>query len=495
MEKESFQMKKILATVLVLSLLLSLAVVGASALSSNVTADTWSTVELKALYVQSGADIYSDLNEDYLEFWWEDEVPESNDEWLMACTINMRGFAMSPDGRYLYMGTLNGGTGVRGVVVYDTQKCVVTDLYYHFDGEEAGLPGSPYSYAKGIAADDRGYVYVGFAFSQNYNLVNLGIAQQMEDGSLEEVALEAVYEFGDPGDTGGIKVGVNGVDVAKVGDKYYCYVMVNYDYDALYCFDVTDPASPKLNEDFGDNGLINFSDDANPIKADGFTLKEGQYMDVDDDGTIWLVVNANEGKDGIMKIAPDGSACVDLVELSGIYSVEHEGGFLLCGLKSGASVEILDDASYEKLASVPLTAEYGDRVVRMQVVNDVLFVCDAGADTTNFNAIHAAPLSADGQVFFDQLVANLSQSGDGETEVATEETTEPAAEETEAPTEEATEAPDDGTEAPTDAATKAPDDQVTEPAADEGCSSVLSVSAVLTMLVTAVAAAFVRKKD
>ena len=230
-------------------MMISLASLGVSALSPDVTADTWGTLELQALYVQSGGDIYSDLNDDYFEYWWEDEVPEL-DNWSQACTINMRGFGMSTDGRYLYMGTLNGGTGVRGVVVYDTERCVVTDLYYAYDGE-AGLEGSPFSYAKGIDADDRGYVYAGFAFSKNYNVVKLGIAQQKEDGTLEEVALESVYEFGEPGDEGGIHVGVNGVAVAKVGDKYYCYVMVNYDYDALYCLDVTDPANPKLNKDFG----------------------------------------------------------------------------------------------------------------------------------------------------------------------------------------------------------------------------------------------------
>ena len=428
-------MKKILAVALVLTMLLSLAVVGASALSlavvgasalsPNVDASTWESLELKALYVQSDADIYSDLDEDYWEYWWEDEVPESDDAWLMASTINMRGFAMSPDGRYLYMGQLNGGTGVRGVVVYDTQKCVVTDLYYHYDGE-AGLEGSPYSYAKGIAADDRGYVYVGYAFSLNYNLVNLGIAQQKEDGALEEVSLTAAYAFGEPGDAGGIHVGVNGVDVVKVGDSYYCYVMINYDYDALYCFDVTDPANPKLNKDFGDNGLINFSDDANPVVAPGYTLKEGQYMDVDDDGVIWLVVNTNEGMDGVMKISPNGSSCVSFAELQGVYSVEHEGGFLLCGMKDGSAVVVLDDASFEQVASVPVVADYGDRIVRVLVVNDVLFVADAGNDTHGNNAVHAAPLTADGQEFFDSLVANFSKSGEEPGEDSSEAESTPA---------------------------------------------------------------------
>ncbi len=433
-------MKRFFAILLCAVMLVSLSVAGASAASVD-----WSSVELQALYIQSGADIYSDLNEDYYEFWWEDEIPEL-ENWYLACTINMRGFAMSPDGRYLYMGQLNGGTGVRGVVVYDTHKAVVTDLYYTYDGE-VGLEGSPFSYAKGIAADDRGYVYVGFAFSKNYNVVNLGIAKQMEDGTLEEVSFGSVFEFGDPGAEGGIHVGVNGVDVAKVGDKYYCYTMINYDYDALYCFDVTDPEAPKLNKDFGTDGCIIFSEPSNTVAGSGFTLKEGQYMDVDEDGAIWLAVNANEGKDGIMKLTSDGSACIDVIELSGVYSVEHYDAYLLCGLKDGSAVVVLDDTSYETVATIPLTAEYGDRVVRMLIVNDVLFVADAGNDTTDYNAVHAAPLSADGQAFFEKLVGYLADpmNDEEETEVPVDETLGEG--ETEAPTDEV---PDDVTETPTD---------------------------------------------
>jgi hypothetical protein len=371
----------------------------------------------------------------------------------------------------------------------------VTDLYYHYDGE-AGLEGSPYSYAKGIAADDRGYVYVGFAFSRNYNVVNLGIAQQKDDGTLEEVAFEAAFEFGDAGDEGGIHVGVNGVDVAKVGDKYYCYMMINYDYDALYCFDVTDPANPKLNKDFGTNGVIEFSAPSNTVAGAGFTLKEGQYMDVDDDGTIWLVANGNEGTDGIMKLAPDGSACAEVIELKGIYSVEHEGGFLLCGMKDGSSVVVIDDASYETIATIEVPADYGDRVTRMLVINDVLFVCDAGSDSNPLNAVHAAPLSAAGQEFFNQLVENLSHAGEevttaapaDETTAPTVEETQPKVEETQAPAEKETQAPAADT---VEQGTKAPAEST--PAEKKGCGSTVGVAAGAVLLA---AAAFVaRKKD
>ena len=494
--KGDSMMKRFWVCLLTVILLLSTAVVGTSAISVNVEDHSWVEAELKPLVIQSDSNIYSEHAEDYYEFWWEDEVPESDGNWLQASTINMRGFGMSADGRYMYMGTLNGGTGVRGVVVYDTQKCVVTDLYYHYDGE-SGLDGSPYSYAKGISADDRGYVYVGFAFSKNYNVVNLGIAQQKDDGTLEEVAFEAAYEFGNPGDSSGIHVGVNGVDVVKIGEKYYCYVMTNYDYDALYCFDVTDPTNPTLNKEFGINGMIEFSAASNTVAGAGFTLKEGQYMDVDEDGAVWLVVNANEGKDGIMKIAADGSACVDVVEMAGIYSVEHEGAYLLCGMKDGSAVVVLDDTTYETIATIEVPADYGDRVTRMLVINDVLFVCDAGSDTNPTNTVHAAALSAEGQSFLEQLIANQVNYGKEEgTEASTDDQapadTDPADTKAPADTEASadTQAPAD-TKAPAGDGTKAP--EATTPVAESGCASTVGFAAVAVLMA---AAAFVaRKKD
>ena len=129
----------------------------------------------------------------------------------------------------------------------------------------------------------------------------------------------------------------------------------------------------------------------------------------------------------------------------------------------------------------------------MLVINDVLFVADAGNDSTNFNAVHAAPLTGAGQEFFDRLVANLNRSGEDteaptETSDATEAPTE-TSDVTEAPTEAPTDAPD-GTEAPTDApdaGTEAP----TEPA-KSGCGSALGFGVVA--LLTVAAAVMMTKK-
>ncbi len=301
-------MKRFLVCLLLVTLMLSFSAVGASAYELD--AAGWGEVQLHALIGHNG-DLYSELAEDYFGLWWEEEIPELDGEIVRCSDVNMRGFTMSANGEYAYFGMLNGDNcGVRGVLALDMISGEFTDMYYKHNEVNANV--NPFSYPKGLAADDRGYVYVGFAYSKNFNVLHLGIAQQMEDGTLEEKSYTEVCNFGTPGDETGTNLGVNGVDVVKIDEKYYCYVMANYTHDALYCYDVTDPANPVLNTEFGTDGAIRFSDDPEAVAGDGFTLKEGQYLDVDDDGTIWLVVNSNEGPYGIMRISADGKLCEKL---------------------------------------------------------------------------------------------------------------------------------------------------------------------------------------
>ncbi|MBE6697905.1 MAG: SMP-30/gluconolactonase/LRE family protein [Ruminococcaceae bacterium] len=453
------------------------------------------SAELQGLFFQDSDFIYSDVAEDYEAWWWEDYVEET-DSFPMAAYINMRGFSMSADGRYAYMGTLNGGSGVRGVVVLDTQKGRITDLYYTYN-EINALEGSPFSYAKGIAADERGYVYVGFAYSSNYNYLSLGVAKQEENGELTEICQIPVYQNEyQPGDSIGTKIGVNGVEVAKVGDKYYCFVMSNYEHDVLYCYDVTDPANPVLNKDFGFEGMIDFADEDCPIELDGKKLDEGQYMAVDDNGTVWLCASLQGGGTGIIKIDPAGTTCQAYIEQSGAYSIAHEGNYLLVGLKDGSAIEVLDDSTYEKVGSIEVPD--ADRVTRIQLINDTLYVCGAGNDSMTYNYIYAAPLNADAKAAFDAQVAKLNayqQSEDDgeetetETETDAEATTEAITDaETEATTQAQTNAP--GTQAPqTDAPTE------TEAQQQGGCGSIIGSGALIAISVLGACLIVKKKKD
>jgi len=479
-------MKKLLALILFASLCMGCLCLVTSA---EYTEEDLLGAELQGLFCQDGEYITSDLSENYEAWWWEGEAPET-EEYYMAAYINMRGFSMSADGRYAYMGTLNGGTGMRGVVVLDTQVGKITDMYYSYN-EENALPGSPFSYAKGIAADDRGYVYVGFAYSVNYNYLSLGIAQQGENGKLTEVVEIPVYQNDlEPGDEAGTKIGVNGVEVAKVGDKYLCFVMSNYQHDALYCYDVTDPANPVLYKSWGIEGVIDFADPDCTIDLDGKHLDEGQYMAVDADGTVWLCASLVEGGTGIIKIDPAGITCQAYIEYSGAYCIAHKGNLLLVGLKDGTAVDVLNDSTYEKLGSIEVPD--ADRVTRIQIVGDTLYVCGAGNDSMTYNYIYAAPLTAEAKTAFDAQVAAIDKyrQEDDNGEETTDETTEPDATteaETETPTDAKTEAPT--TEAP---ATEAPTDQ---PEQEGGCGSIVGGSAMIALLSLGACVAIKKKKD
>lgn len=506
-------MRRGMSVLLCLAMILTAATLSASALSSDVTADSWDDVELQAFICQQGEYFCSDMAEDFWnDEWWYQEIPElDNNEEMLAC-INVRGFAVSPDLKYAFLGHLNGGTGFRGCAMLDLATGAITDVYYHYEEENLDSSATRFSFPKGIGADDRGYVYVGFALSSNYNVVNLGIAQVNEtEKTLDEVALVPVYEWGQPGDVGGIQIGVNGVDVARIGDRYYCYCMVNYAYDALVCYDVTDPANPVLNTEFGTNGAIIFTDDDCPVFPEGTRLEDGNFLDVDEDGTIWLCAKFKNGKYGVMKIAPDGSACAGSFETeTSAFCVAHAGGYLIVGDKSGQSVDVYDDSSFEKVGSPKFDTDvYGHCFSMIQVIDDILIVDDGdNNDTSGYNAILVAPLTADAEVKLSEMVTTLNGGEEPESETETDEKTpdesqepssetatkdttpDPSGEETnQDPSGEETTQPTAG-----ESGTKAPGEGDTEATESTGCKSVVGGASAVLALGVAVCGVAVRKK-
>ena len=200
-----------------------------------------------------------------------------------------------------------------------------------------------------------------------------------------------------------------------------------------------------------------------------------------------------EGGNGIIKIDPTGITCQNTIELSGVYSVAHVGKFLLAGLKDGSAIKVLDDASFAEVASI--TVPDADRITRMQVRNDTLYVCGAGNDSMTYNYVYAAPLTADAQAALDAQAANLNKyqqendTGEAETEAPAN---------TDAQTEAATEAKTDApeTEAKTEApATTAPESEAqTEPEAKGGCGSVIGGAAIVAAIALG-ALVIAKKKD
>ncbi len=410
-------MKRLCAAILTLLLTVSLLSLAPGAASTDKTPDpaVWAEVELRPLYIQRDYTLYSGINKDFSVEWPKFPIPEIGGEDIS--TVNMRGFALSPDGRYCYMGTQHGGQNrVRGVTVLRTMTGEITDFYYHYDGP-SGNRDVPFSYPKSIAADTRGYVYIGMTYSESYNVAHLAICRQEADGTLAEVAYVPICDFGPAGDTGGKKVGVYGVDVVELGGRTYCYAMTNYDCDALLRYDVTDPENPVLSTDFGSGGRLDFAGDI--LNPHGLTLTEGLYMDVDSDGTVYLAANAQGGRDVILVLQPDGKACRRVIDLDDVYCVEILGDLLLCGLQSGNQVAVLDRASGRRLASLSTADGYGERITRIQILGDVIFVADAASLAAPGNAIYVGGLSEAGLDFISEI---LVAQNTGEDPLAPEDT-------------------------------------------------------------------------
>jgi hypothetical protein len=157
-------MKKMIPLLLCLSMLLTVCAVTVptAALNDSVNDSTWSEIELKALVYQEGKSFYSALAKGYENYdsGWK-EIRELDGEEREICSINMRGFCVTPDGKYALMGHLN-GSNFRGCALYDFASGAITDVYYRFDSEQdPSVAQGPFSYVKGIAADDRGNVYCG----------------------------------------------------------------------------------------------------------------------------------------------------------------------------------------------------------------------------------------------------------------------------------------------------------------------------------------------
>ncbi len=394
-------MRRIRAALAAITLLLLALSVAVSASDYETKASAWAGVELRALYVQNDMRLLSDINPDFKADWPLFDVDHAGD--AVTSTVNMRGFALSPDGKFAYMSVLHGGGDkVRGMFVMETMtgKILAYDTRYDGDVCDGALPH--FSYPKGLAADERGYVYMGYTLSESYNETYLRIVRQNEDGTLTRVSEIPVCSLGTPGDAGGTKVGINGVDVVDIDGRTLCYVVTNYDHDALYCFDVTDPEKPVLRKDFGENGCRMLS------TLGAYTIDEALYLDVDTDGSVYLAITATDSSGGVAILAPDGRTCRKVIASDNVYSVELVGNFLLCGARTGGTITVLNRQTGRQVTTLSVDDTYGERITRMQITHDVLFVCDAGSVAGVANAVYAAPLSAAGQAFLDEIV--LSQN-------------------------------------------------------------------------------------
>ncbi len=379
-------MKRTLSIIIAAIMILAIAAAPASAIADN----EWETLKVTQVVQVSTGINYAD-NED-LEYGKQ----------------TMRGFAVSPDGKKLFGGFLNPKNS-SALVMFDTETSRATGyyVYYQTDGQT--------SYPKGIDADDRGYVYVGLAYNPNNGVANMAILDysktDAQTGFLKEVSVTEIVREADPGT--GAKVGVNGLKVKAVGNGYYAYVVINYDVDYLYRYNVTNPEQPVLDATFGDAGRMVLGADA--FKIEGEAITEGNYLDVDDDGLIYLAATTSSGQ-YLLKISDDGRSVLGYTAQRKAYGVAVWEDKVICSSQNSPhEIIVYRTSNFEKVGQftiaeanvvIPggpsidhISYDPVNSICTLKVAAGCLFFCDQGNGSGDCDQIFLAGLNDEGRAF------------------------------------------------------------------------------------------------
>lgn len=436
------------------------------------------TVMMSCLYLPASA-VSIDWNNVKLESLVDimNSYVETSDSLLEDGQYCMRGFAVSPDGRFAFGGFLNPNS-TAAMNVIDLETALPVACYVH-EQTEGGR-----GYPKGIAVDDRGYVYVGEAYYPNYGSVDYAILSYSDKGELTEMGFYNAITDGTPGDQNGTKLGVNGVDVVKLDGKYYMYMVINYDWSRLYRFDVTDVKAPKLDTSFGTGGFVDLKN--------VHSMTTAQYLDVDTDGTIYIGATTTSDS-GVYVLSSDGMTLLNSAACKKGYAVALWEDYIFVSTQSGPTcVNVFDKVTLQPVSTIECH-DGANSYVYLAVVNDVLYVGDQGNGNADYDSIVVAPLSDAGKKIISDrkaaYAAALETTPADTTTAAPKDTTTPAPKETTTP------APDDSTTAPKDTTTAAPKDTTTAGKSEKsGCGSAVALGLV-ACIIPAAAIIVKKKKD
>ena len=274
----------------------------------------------------------------------------------------LRAFAVDPNGNYYYGGFLNNGTPTVYQFNAKTGDPICT---YQFDSNE-----DDGAYIKALAADDRGYVYMGVANKANNGAVYFAICS--EDGLKEIKWVKIEIE---------VKIGVNGAAIRELGGKYYLYFITNYDSDRLYCYDVTDVNNPKIMEAFGNDGFT--SGGGYLDLTSGFGMQDANNITIDEQGYIYICATTGTGSKGdtIFKVSSSGTGVVAQASVSECFGVAILGnGYLAACTYEGmdSKVHILNQADLTPVTVVGY--DNANNFTQLGMIGNRIYMADQGPD-------------------------------------------------------------------------------------------------------------------
>ena len=272
--------------------------------------------------------------------------------------FQMRGFTASPDGKYVYAGVLQGG---RLVGRYDTATKELKGTYKPASADNE-------LYCKGLAVDDRGYLFVGITHASHSDIAIAAVDENMEQvGYLSE-------------DLGKPNTGINGVAVQKIKDQYFLFAVTAYDVDSIRCYDVTDPKNIKLDSNFGANGVFDY-----PTIIGG--TGDASYIAADEEGYLYLThLKSGSGKGShVTKINWDGTSVVNEVELAQAYGICVAGDYVFVATnnKANSNVHVLNKSDLSEVTTLDVPGQSGNSLSDIAFGGGYLFVGDHGDNSAN----------------------------------------------------------------------------------------------------------------
>lgn len=281
--------------------------------------------------------------------------------------VQLRAFAVDPNGKYYYCGFLNSGTPT----VYQFDASTGKEVTKYTFKEDNG------AYIKAIGTDDRGYVYMGIANAANNGAVYFSICT--EKGLAEQKWIKIDIDG---------KVGVNGAYARQIDGKYYLWFVTNYDTDRIYCYDVTDVKNPVPNTAFGNNGVLELS---------GFGITDANNLTVDAAGNIYVCCNTGAGSKGdtVFKLDAKGSNVLAKGAVEECFGICQVGEYLaVCTMNKESSVVVILNQS-DLTAVKTINYDSVTKFSQIGFANDKLYIADEGPDAVAVSTTITIPAPAE----------------------------------------------------------------------------------------------------
>lgn len=276
---------------------------------------------------------------------------------------SLRGMAVSADGNAFYLGHIQLGTG--GVRKLDRST---GEIKWTYNSANIPADNNYNEYPKGLATDDRGNVFAVVSHNKQ-SFITLA-ALNGEDGA---VLSETKIELGQ------IDAGANGIAIYKDGDQYYAYFITNYGPNRIYCYNVTDPAKPEINKDFGADGFVSL---ANKTGVEG---ADGNYIAMDDSGTMYITMKLGDGSKGdcVVKADKEGKTFEKIIDCEEAYGISLADGYLIVSTYNGEGsvVNLYNVSDYKLAATLGGDVEKHGHYSQAFLVDNKLYIVDQGYQT------------------------------------------------------------------------------------------------------------------